>query len=170
MREGGLAEFLRAAPEYRILHLATHGKADDRLGDYAWLAFAVPGSPGRFEPLFARDIYDLRLNAELVVLSACQTGTGRLRRGEGIISLARAFARAGARSLLTTLWSVSDSPTQTITTGFHQYLAGQAAPKDKALQQAKLDYLAGSRGSGNLAHPYYWAGFLLVGDARALSR
>lgn len=157
--------FIKHAAQYRIVHLATHGKADARVGDYSYLAFAPQPDSLENEFLYVRDLYNLQLNADLVVLSACETGTGELQRGEGIISLARAFAYAGAKSIATTLWQVNDQSMQEIMVSFYRYLkAGMA--KDEALRQAKLDYL--DRHSGSAAYPSHWAAVIGVGDMRAL--
>lgn len=164
---GDAKPFWAIAPGYRILHLSTHSQADDRAGDYAWLGFTDPG--GNCVRIYARDLYLMTLNPDLVVLSACETGIGRLRRGEGIISLARACTRAGAKSIVTTLWRVSDSSTKVILTDFHRLIrAGK--PKDLALQQAKINYLNAQRGSGDGVHPYFWAGLIGIGDPRPLRR
>ncbi|MCB9298516.1 MAG: tetratricopeptide repeat protein [Lewinellaceae bacterium] len=165
--EASLEKFRSEAGGYRVLHLSTHGKADDRLGDYAYLAFAVPGQPEAFDKLYARMIYNFSLNADMVVLSACETGIGPLQRGEGIISLSRAFAYAGARSVFTTLWPVSDARTQSLMVDFYSNLKnGQA--KDAALRKAKLDFLEKNRGRGEAAHPFFWAGLIGIGDMEAL--
>lgn len=165
--EASLEMFRKEAGRYRILHLATHGKADGRLGDYAYLAFAVPGQPGIFDKLYARMIYNFSLNADMVVLSACETSIGPLQRGEGIISLSRAFAYAGARSVFTTLWPVSDSRTQSLMVSFYQNLKdGQT--KDAALRKAKLDYLEQHSGRGEAVHPFFWAGLIGIGDMEGL--
>ncbi len=155
------AQFTETAGNYRILHLATHGKANDKIGDYCFLAFTEQKDSLDNELLYVRDIYNLSLNADLVVLSACETGIGELKRGEGIISLARAFAYAGAKSILTTLWRVNDKSTLQIMEGFYRHLKnGQA--KDRALWQAKLDYL--NKAKNLAAHPYYWSAFIPIGD------
>ena len=153
--------FRREAGRSRILHLSTHGKADDRAGDYAYLAFGVPGDSTAFDKLYARDLYSLRLDADMVVLSACETGIGHLRRGEGIVSMARAFAYAGARSIFTTLWQVSDRKTAGLVRLFYKNLA-KGLPRDAALRQAKLDYLKNNRGEAS--HPFFWAGMIGIGD------
>ena len=166
--DASLDAFRRQAPAHRILHLSTHGKADDRLGDYAYLALGVPGDTTAFDKLFARDLYSLDLHADLVVLSACETATGKLRRGEGIVSLARAFSFAGAKSLVTSLWKVDDTATKDLMTGFYRHLRDGKA-KDAALQQAKLDFLENNRtDSGAKLHPFFWAGFIALGDMQAL--
>ncbi|HFA48092.1 MAG TPA: CHAT domain-containing protein, partial [Bacteroidetes bacterium] len=162
-----LTQFQQQAESYRILHLATHGKADDRVGDYAYLAFAVPGDVGEFDKLYARDLYNYSLNADMVVLSACETGTGKLQKGEGIISLSRAFAYAGAKSIFPTLWQVSDEKTKDLLIGFYKYLK-IGKPKDEALRLAKLDFLESNAGNGIGTHPYFWAGLIGIGDMRAV--
>jgi CHAT domain-containing protein len=159
-QEATKAAFEREAADYRILHLSTHGMADDRVGDFAWLGFAIPGAHDQFEKLYVRDIYNLSLNADLVVLSACQAGLGKLQRGEGIISLSRAFAYAGAKGIITTLWSVDDEKTKDFMITFYLHL--QTMPAAEALHQTRLDFL--DKRTGEAAHPYFWAGLIGVGD------
>lgn len=157
--------FASLASGFRILHLATHGVADERVGDYSYLAFASEADSIANELLYVRDLYNLQLNADMVVLSACQTALGRLQRGEGIISLARAFAYAGARSIVTTLWSVEDASTKTLMLAFYRHLQA-GMPKDQALQQAKLEWIANA--GYFKAHPYCWAGLIVIGDAKEI--
>lgn len=155
------AAFLSEAPHHRILHLSTHGIADDRLGDYAYLAFCKPGDITRFEKLYVRDLYGLTLHADLVVLSACQTATGHFQRGEGIISLTRAFTYAGAKGIVATLWDVSDEKTTTLMQSLHTGLRNARTTPGQALWKAKKDYLG--RYKAENAHPYYWAGVIGIG-------
>jgi CHAT domain-containing protein len=151
------ARFYAEAKTARILHLSTHGVADNREGDFSYLVFA--GTHGG-DSLYVKDMYALALKAELVVLSACETGTGALQRGEGVISLARAFAYAGAKSIVTTLWSVNDASSRDLMVDFYtNMLTGQ--PKNLALGYAKRGYI---RLHHDKAHPFYWAGFVGVGD------
>ncbi|MCK6694511.1 MAG: CHAT domain-containing protein, partial [Thermoanaerobaculia bacterium] len=159
--EASKSAFTENASRARILHLATHGQANDRAGDYCFLVFANPADSAQHELLYARDIYNLLINADLVTLSACETGIGELQGGEGIISLARAFAYAGAKSIVTSLWSVSDSKTKDLMLDFYRNLR-KGMLKDEALRQAKLDYL--KRHRGQAAHPFYWAGFVGIGN------
>jgi CHAT domain-containing protein len=160
------AAFVERAGQARVLHLATHGQANDRLGDYCFLVFGGGDKAAKQQPLlYARDIYNLQLNADLVTLSACETGIGELKGGEGIISLARAFAYAGAKSIVTSLWSVSDAKTKDLMLDFYKNIH-KKAPKDEALRQAKLEFL--KRNKGLAAHPFYWAGFVGIGDMGAL--
>ena len=157
--------FANLAGDYRFIHLPTHGKADSRTGDYSWLAFAPRPDSLENELLYVRDLYNLSLNADLVALSACETAAGELQRGEGIISLARAFAYAGAKSIATTLWQVNDRSTQELMVSFYRYLRA-GLPKDEALRRAKLDYLEAH--SGTAAHPCFWAAVIGIGDMDAL--
>jgi len=106
----------------------------------------------------------MELKAELVVLSACETGVGTKVRAEGLVGLTRAFQAAGARSIVASQWRVSDASTAELMVAFHEKLrAGQA--KDEALRKA----MAKVAGDPATAHPFYWAGFLLVGDYRPFS-
>lgn len=161
--EASVNRFMELAPQYHILHLSTHGQANNRQGDYAFLAFGVPGDASAFEKLYARDLYALPLQADLVFLSACETGIGELKQGEGIISLARAFAYAGAKSIVTTLWKVNDTASKELTVAFYTYLK-TGKHKDEALRQAKLDFLQQQKEHNHSAHPFFWAGFIGIGD------
>ena len=160
--------FIQLASDYRILHLATHGQANDKSGDYSFLAFTEIKDSLENELLYLRDLYNLQLNADMVVLSACETGIGELQRGEGIISLARGFTYAGAKSIFTTLWSVSDERTKDLNLLFYQHLK-DGKRKDAALRQAKLDYIQQLESKEQIyAHPYFWSGMIGIGDMRRL--
>ncbi|WP_020537949.1 CHAT domain-containing protein [Lewinella cohaerens] len=161
--EASIELFLTFSPRYRILHLSTHAEADDRVGDYAYLAFGWPGKESEFAKLYARDLYNLSLNADMVVLSACETGRGKLRQGEGVISLARAFAYAGAKSIFTTLWKVEEGATKDLVLAFYKYL-DEGYSKDKALRFAKMEYLKNNSASPELTHPFFWASMIGIGD------
>lgn len=160
--EANKTNFLNYAANYCILHLSTHGKANDEVGDASFLAFSeIKDSTDYNDKLFVRELYNLKLNADMVVLSACETGVGELQKGEGIVSLARGFAYAGAKSIITTLWSVDDAETKNIITRFYKNIkAGQS--KDAALHQARVNYLKES--SNIKAHPFYWAAYIPLGD------
>ena len=133
--------------------------------DSSYLAFSENKTQAESNLLFARDIYNLKLDSDLVVLSACETAVGEKQLGEGIISLARAFTYAGARSSLTTLWQVNDEAASQLMQNFYKALkAGQ--PKDKALQNAKLNYLENN--PNEFVHPFYWSAFIPIGDMRAI--
>lgn len=159
------ARFFELAPQYRILHFATHGMANDKYPNYSLLAFTEVPDSIENEYLYVSELYDTKLQADLVVLSACETGIGKLYRGEGIVSLARAFSYAGAKSLFTTLWSVNDQATSQIIEAFYQYIA-EGKDKDEALFLAKNDFI--DRGNNSTAHPFLWAPYILVGDTRPM--
>lgn len=155
----------RLMPDYSILHLATHGKANDRQGDFSYLAVQPDKINCLNSIIYARELYSMDLNADLVVLSACETGTGEFQRGEGVISLARAFSFAGARSIVTSLWSVNDKSSYVIMDSFYKYLEkGQAV--DLALRNAKLEFLR--ENNSNFAHPAFWSTFIPIGDMNAV--
>ena len=154
------SNFLTEAPNYQIVHLATHGKANDLVGDYAYLAFTEVKDSFENEFLYNRDLYNLNLNAEMVVLSACETGIGELKKGEGIISLASGFSAAGAKSIITTLWSINDVKTKELMIDFYDHIL-DGKSKDNALRDAKLDFISQNK---NKAHPFYWSAFIPIGD------
>ncbi len=154
------AAFVEKASEYQILHLSTHGKANDKVGDYSFLAFYNTKDSIENEWLYNREIYELDLNADMVVLSACETGIGEMQRGEGIISLARGFSYAGAKSIITTLWSVNDQQTSEIMSYFYANIKDGKQSKDAALRKAKLEYIENSTSP----EPYFWAAFIPIGD------
>jgi len=156
--------FLQHAERYGILHLAMHGFVDEQNPLRSRLLFSK--SVAEEDPfVYASDLYNLQLTAGLAVLSACQSGTGAWKRGEGVMSLARAFAFAGCPSMVMSLWSVSDQSTSALMVEFYQQLrAGKN--KDEALRAAKLRYL--QTVSPEYAKPVYWAGFVPVGEMEAL--
>ena len=157
--------FLASASDARILHLSTHGKANDKIGDYSFLAFYQhPDSSENSSRLYNRDLYNLQLNADMVVLSACETGIGELQRGEGIISMARGFSYAGAKSIVTTLWSVNDASSNKLMTTFYRFLS-EGKTKDAALKAAKLELMSNPQ----YASPYHWAGTIPIGDMSAIN-
>ncbi len=162
-----IQRFQDLASQYRILHLSTHAKADDRVGDYAYLAFGFPDAKGEFAKLYARDLYNISLNADMVVLSACETGIGKLQRGEGIVSLARAFAYAGAKSIVTTLWKVEENATKDLVISFYKYLK-KGKTKDEALRLAKLEYIKDNAKDNEKLHPFFWASMIGIGDMSAI--
>lgn len=169
------ASVLRHIRQCAVAHLSTHGVANFSAGEYSYLVFSVPGDSAAFVKLYVKDIYNLPLKAELVVLSACETGTGELRRGEGLISLARAFAYAGAKSITATLWSVDERRTHQVMVSYYKLLKEKGLyQKDEALWQARQDYLKECKKEGDSmeaqieAHPFYWAAFVPIGDMQPL--
>lgn len=160
-------KFRSLAANHRILHFATHAKVEDGDMDYSFLAFSETEDTLDEDKIFIRDLYDLQLPADLVVLSACETGIGELQRGEGIISLARGFAYAGAKSIVTSLWSANDRSTAEIMVNFYRQLE-EGKTKDEALHSAKMTYLE-QQSDPLAAHPYYWATFVAIGDMGAIA-
>ena len=155
------------APRARRLHFACHGLLDERFPLNSGLAFSIPEHPeeGRDNGLLqAWEIFEsVRLDADLVTLSACDSGLGKEMGGEGMVGLVRAFQFAGARSVLASLWSVSDDSTALLMKRFYTYLR-QGKTKDDALRAAQLDLIRSE--NRDLSHPYHWAGFALYGDWR----
>jgi CHAT domain-containing protein/Tfp pilus assembly protein PilF len=155
------------APQARRLHFACHGLLDERFPLNSGLAFSIPEHPqeGRDNGLLqAWEIFEsVRLDADLVTLSACDTGLGQEMGGEGLVGLVRAFQFAGARTVLASLWSVADVSTAMLMKRFYTYLR-QGQTKDEALRAAQLDLIRSEK--SELSHPYHWAGFALYGDWR----
>ncbi|MEZ5042488.1 MAG: CHAT domain-containing protein [Saprospiraceae bacterium] len=160
------AAFLENADKYAILHLAMHALVDDKYPLNSAMIFSRTADSSDFM-LKAADLYSLQIQADLAVLSACNTGFGTLERGEGVRSLARAFIYAGCHRLLATLWEASDHSTKDILLSF--YHSTKAAPKqpiDVLLQKAKLHYLETAPPTFTL--PNYWAHLMILGDAMPL--
>jgi len=156
--------FFKHAPNYRILHLAMHGVVDEQQPMNSSLIFTRTSDSLDYL-LKAYELYNTSLDAQMVVLSACNTGVGTVVRGEGVRSLARAFAYAGAPSMIATLWSASDKSTKDILVTYYQNLqAGMS--KDMALQAAKLSYL--EKAPPTFAIPFYWSHLIVIGDATSL--
>ncbi|MEZ4828807.1 MAG: CHAT domain-containing protein [Bacteroidia bacterium] len=144
-----------------ILHFATHAVADDNDPMASKLYFGPQTDSAEDNMLHVWEIFGLDLNSPLTVLSACQTGAGPLQRGEGIMSLARAFQYSGSRNVLTTLWQTDDQAGAEITTSFFGYV-NEDWSLENALRESKTDWL---RKSDNYhCHPYFWAGYVLIGN------
>jgi CHAT domain-containing protein/Tfp pilus assembly protein PilF len=156
------------APRVEVLHIAAHGCLDERFPLNSGLALSLPDErgPGRDNGfLQAWEIFEgLRLDAELVVLSACDSALGRELAGEGLLGLTRAFHYAGARSVVASLWQVPDRATAELMVRFHGRLKEEKS-KAEALQAAQAELAAGAAGREWQA-PYFWAGFQLFGEWR----
>lgn len=161
------SQFLNTAPESRIIHLATHGQVNNRFPMESGLLFAQKGDSLEDGFLNATEIYNLKLSADLMVMSACNSGYGRLARGEGVMSLGRAFMYAGCKSVIMSLWPANDESSSFIIRNFYQYSA-DGLSKDRALKAAKLDYL--QQADPLTAHPYFWANLVAVGDMSPLKQ
>lgn len=158
------SRFKAIAMKYRIIHLATHALINDENPLDLKLAFAnETGENDGF--LYVYELFGMRLNAEMAVLSACNTGNGKLQRGEGVMSLARGFAQAGVPAIVMSLWTAQDQSTSEIMAHFYEALA-KGESKDKALREAKLYYLDNTKKLSS--HPYFWAAFVLMGDTNAM--
>ena len=148
--------------DYGIIHFACHGFLNELSPFRSALALSATEVSGDDGFLQMREIYGLTLNADLVVLSACQTAAGRLERSEGLMGLARPFFFAGARSVIASLWPINDESTVTFMHDFYTHLVG-GHPAGEALRDAKIKMLKSPR-----AHPFYWASFLFQGDPSAV--
>jgi CHAT domain-containing protein/Tfp pilus assembly protein PilF len=148
----------------RYLHFASHGLLDERFPLNSSLALTIPERPAEGQAnglLQAWEIFEqMRIDADLVTLSACETGLGKELGGEGLVGLTRAFQYAGAHSVLASLWSVGDDSTAELMTRFYGYLkAGKT--KDNALRSAQIELIRTRRTS---SRPFHWAAFQLIGD------
>ncbi len=159
--------FRKYAEKFDILHLAMHAFVNDSLPALSSFAFTQTKSDDLLKNglLNTADIYNLKLNANLTVLSSCNTGTGALKKGEGIMSLARGFLYAGCPSIIMSLWEVEDNSGTKIITSFYKNLKRGKA-KDEALRNAKLEYLESV--NSRMAHPHYWLGFISLGDDKPM--
>jgi len=153
--EGGLGD--RA-----IVHFATHGLLDSAHPDLSGLVLSLVDEKGTPQDGFLRmqEIYNLRLPADLVVLSACQTALGREIRGEGLVGLTRGFMYAGARGVVASLWQVDDESTAELMKRFYRAMLKEGRRPADALRRAQLEMARDRRWSA----PFYWAGFVLQGD------
>ncbi|MEK6481763.1 CHAT domain-containing tetratricopeptide repeat protein [Catalinimonas sp. 4WD22] len=188
--------FKEYASSYDIIHLATHAIIDDMYPMNSRLLFSIQEDNIQNEGfrngdsrngdswnrdtlsrdsankqsedgnLYAWELYNMKLNAQMTVLSACNTGFGKLQRGEGVMSLGRAFAYAGCPSIIMSLWPAQDQATAEIMVNFYQALS-DGMSKDEALQKAKTQYLTTT--NELFAHPFYWAGFVVQGDPSPLT-
>ena len=146
--------------QFRVLHLAVHGFADTQYPERSALVLGTDPKSGDDGLLQVREIIRLRLNAELTTLSACDTGVGKLQGQEGVSNLVGAFLLAGSKSVVASLWSADDTFSSALMDRFYNRLA-QGEDTSSALRDAKLDLLAQY---GEQVSPFYWAGFIAVGE------
>jgi CHAT domain-containing protein/Tfp pilus assembly protein PilF len=149
--------------QYRYIHFAAHGVVDEDKPMRSGIVLSLNSGATEDGILQMSEIMRLKLNADLVTLSACRTGLGRLLSGEGIIGLTRAFFYAGTSSVVVSLWNVNDLATADLMKTFYQKL-NSGMSKDEALQQAKLTLINGHQRAWR--HPYFWAPFVLVGEQK----
>jgi CHAT domain-containing protein/tetratricopeptide (TPR) repeat protein len=150
--------------EYRYVHFATHGFANAARPELSGLVLSLYDEKGEVQPGFLRlgDVFGMRLGADLVVLSACETGLGRAMRGEGLIGLTRGFMYAGAPRVVVSLWSVPDLATAELMTGLYEGVLTKGMSPSAALRAAQLELYK----QGRTRAPFYWAAFVLQGDWR----
>jgi CHAT domain-containing protein/tetratricopeptide (TPR) repeat protein len=148
--------------QYRILHFATHGLLDSERPELSGLVFSLVDQEGRPQDGFLRlhEIYNLQLNADLVVLSAGGTGLGKEIKGEGLIGLTRGFMYSGAPRVVASLWGVDDLATAELMKLFYQRMLKDGLPAGAAMRAAQLEMSRQKR----WASPYFWAGFVLHGE------
>lgn len=143
---------------YSHLHFATHGIVDANRPELSRIYLSDEGGADDGY-LFSGEIYNLNLNADLVALSACQTGLGKISKGEGVIGLSRALVYAGARNIIVSFWSVSDESTSTLMKTFYQRYLDSKKSYAVCMRDAKIALM----GEKQYASPYYWAPFILIG-------
>lgn len=151
-KKASKSNFMTNAANYKIIHLSTHADVGEKTSP--WIAFYD-------DKLSLEELYATKNQADLVVLSACNTSLGELKTGEGVMSLARGFFSTGTRSVISTLWSANEKSTNEIMTVFYENLKN-GATKTEALQNAKRDYLQNH--SGVEISPYYWGAPILIGN------
>ena len=159
------AAFIALCGQYPVIHLATHAVANDKDPAGCYIEFyGSRGDADSLHRLYEKEIYNLSMkSAGLVILSACETGTGMLVNGEGVVSLSLAFSYAGCKSFITSLWKADDAATAFIMKRLHVYLQA-GADKDIALQKAKIDYLNDAATGDRYKTPSYWAHLVLIGN------
>lgn len=153
------SQFRSIKGDVSVLHLAMHSNLNDRDPELSNLLFS--SSEPDYE-MYISELYGLSFNADLAVLSACNTGVGGFHDGGNLVSMHHAFTIAGIPATVASLWNAPDESTKEIMIAFYKNLQ-KGDDKATALQQAKLDYLRNT-GDENLQHPFYWAGFVLSGD------
>jgi CHAT domain-containing protein len=162
----------RDISKYRILHIATHGLLNAERPQFTGLVLSLIGNKTEDGFLRTDEVFNLRLGSPLVMLSACETGLGKEKRGEGIMGLTRAFMYAGAPTVGVSLWSVADKSTAELMADFYKRLldpssgttsaSSTGVSASAAMREAQLAMIAGKKYSA----PFYWAPFVLVGDWR----
>lgn len=157
--------FADVAQQAGVLHLAMHATVSDQEPLLSGLHFTQVDEDNI---LHINELFNMKLNAQLAILSACNTGYGKVERGEGIMSLARGFFFAGCPSVVMSLWELDDAATAQIVEHMLRGLKEDKLKKDQALRQAKLAYLESA--DNHTAHPYFWAGLTLIGDAAPLEK
>jgi CHAT domain-containing protein len=164
IRRNANEEFIKSGvlKNYRLLHFASHGFVNTLKPELSGILLAQDTTINEDGVLYSGEIYNLKLNADLTVLSACETGLGEIKEGEGLIGLARALLYAGSKNIIVSLWKVADKSTSDLMIDFYKNLLEANQEKrefSQALQQAKLKMID----EGIYAHPFYWSPFILIG-------
>ncbi|MGH9845685.1 MAG: CHAT domain-containing protein [Blastocatellia bacterium] len=148
--------------QYRYVHFATHGLADSERPELSTIVLSLFDEQGRPQDGFLRahEVYNLNLPAELVVLSACETGLGKQVKGEGLVSLTRGFMYAGVARVVVSLWSVNDRATAELMTKFYRRVLVEGERPAAALRAAQIEMWRTKQWEA----PYYWAAFTLQGE------
>ncbi|MEM8892777.1 MAG: CHAT domain-containing protein [Bacteroidota bacterium] len=159
-QEASEKKFKSEANNFKAVHLAVHGNAnvEDPINAYLDFGKAQEDDDGK---LYVHELYSLSLNSRIVSLIACEAGYGKLQKGEGVMSLARAFRMAGARSIMTSLWKADGRAAAPISESFYKFLKEGEKPS-RALKTAKLEFLASA--SPDMTHPYFWSTYVLTGQ------
>jgi len=170
-QQANKSAFVQYASNYPFIHLATHAYASDQNPLQSFIAFYGDSTEAdTLRRLYEQEIYRLDLHSSrLVILSACETGSGHLIHGEGIMSLSRAFSYAGCPAVVTSMWKADDAATTFIIQRLHHYL-NDGYLTDEALQLAKLDYLQSDQFEPRKKTPAFWAHLVLIGDNGQLYR
>jgi len=152
----------RELSQYRILHFATHGLLNSERPELSGLVFSLFDRGRKSQDGFLRlhEVYNLQFNADLIVLSACETGLGKEIKGEGLIGLTRGFMYAGGPRVVASLWNVDDLATAELMKLFYQRMLKDGIPTGSALRMAQIELSRQKR----WASPYFWAGFVLHGE------
>ena len=155
------SEFVESADEYNILHIALHSLLDSLRPSFSSLIFSEKDSvnDGR---LYSYEVENMDLSVNMAVISACQSGNGKIRNGEGLMSLARSFAIGGCKSIVSSKWDVSDFSSPIIMRYFYSGLK-KGLTKSNALKNAQINYLQ-NHANGYTSHPKYWSSFFIIGD------
>lgn len=161
------SNFLSLDHDNSILHLAMHSQVDSINSKFSCLIFDSQHSTVDENKLYNYEISLSRIKSPMIVLSACNSGTGTLYSSEGLMSLARSFILAGASSVIKTAWEINDETSSRIISRFYYYLS-KGKSKDQAMRLSKIDYL--KQASPAYINPYYWAAYEVMGDTRALVR
>jgi CHAT domain-containing protein len=161
------SNFMSVLQEPAVFHLAMHSMTDSLNSRYSYLMFDTQNLSSDQGKLYNYEISLTRIKSPMVVLSACNSGSGTLYSGEGLMSLARGFTLAGASSVIKTAWEINDETSRAIITRFYRHLA-KGREKDEAMRLAKLEYLKSS--SPAFTNPYYWAAYEVLGDNASISQ